>query len=190
MSAGRWKNVFDAHHLWQGQGVNDLRVDLCPWYVLTRGQSMRGVPWNAPAYQLTHDAEVMLTPPTLELSASGSIFEVNFVTNGNYEEFALAGWATPDQSGTWSESPWAAMAFRPQVVQGSGVEILLRGEPFRAPGLRCNPAAGEVVLQGDARRSRTTAFNGGGGALHYPRDKLERRGHEAGPANFPGLRVS
>ena len=81
----------------------------------------------------SNGAVLMLTAPSLPLPAPGGTLDLNFVTDGNATDYLLAGWGTPEPFGTWSESPWAALAFRAQAVQGTGVEILLSGVPFLAP---------------------------------------------------------
>ncbi len=148
VSTGRWQIVFDAHTLWENHAGPSPAAGLSPFYVHLEGQGRAGVPSDAATYSLTHGMELTLTPPSLAAfpGTEGSL-DLGFVPDADTWKYALAGWAGPEPGGTWSQAPWAALAFRPQAVKGSGVEVLLEGFPYLAPAhgvtrqrvrLRCN----------------------------------------------------
>lgn len=130
---GQWKIAFGAEHYWQTLDPRSLQAGLCPWYVLPAGTPRRGVPADAPVFALTNGAQLTLTPPGLDLSAATPAAEINFAAGGDSTELVLAGWSRPDAGGTWSEGRLAALAFRPQAVEGESVEVVVSGGPFLAP---------------------------------------------------------
>ena len=131
---GRWLIAFGADHGWRALDANLLRGGLCPWYVVPTGTHRPGVAEDAPVYPLMNGAELSLTPPTLDLSATvGSAAEINFAPGGNAADFILIGWGSPDPGGTWSTERWAALAFRPPAVDGKSVTVTVEGDPFILP---------------------------------------------------------
>ena len=133
VSGQRWKTRFGANRNWQALDAETLHEGLVPWYIVPNGAIRPGVPANAPVCSLDKDTLLMSTPPGLDLSAVGSMANFNFLSNGNAGDFALGGWSNMDPGGTWTVEPWAALAFRPQVVVGSNVEVFVDGEPCLAP---------------------------------------------------------
>ncbi len=137
VSGKRWKNTFGPRYDWHEMNAGKLRGGFVPWYVAGPDLAYPGPPKDAPVIPLRKDAAseptvLVTTPPALDFDADGT-FDLDFSKDGNSDAYLLAGWATPDPGGNWSEDPWAALAFRPPAVQGSDVEILVDGEPFLAP---------------------------------------------------------
>ncbi len=133
VSAGRWKSTFGAQFDWRTLNAKTLQGGVFPWYVMTEGTVRRGVPADAPVFPLTNHAQLMITPPALELSAAGSTAEINFETGGNSTDYLLGGWSAQEPAGAWSDQPWAVLAFRPRAVQGVYVEISFTGVPLVSP---------------------------------------------------------
>ncbi len=138
--AGRWKNTFGAEHDWQRLTPQSLQDGLCPWYIGPSGTVRRGVSADAPTFVLRPDASLAVTPttleimpPTLELSASVKEANIDFMLGGHAADFFIGGFGQVDAGGTWNAEPMAALAFRPQAVQGTSVEIIVTGAPCLAP---------------------------------------------------------
>ncbi len=138
VSGQRWKTSFGADHNWQSLSAKALKNGLSPWYVLPDGTVRRGVPADAPVFPLRQKAVLTLTPPTLDLSAAGSTAEIDFATHGNGEDFVIGGWSTMDPGGTWTVESWAALAFQPQVVKGTNVEVSVEALPALSPAYKVN----------------------------------------------------
>ncbi len=155
--SGRWKILFGDEHQWQNLKGTSLRDDgFRSWYVLLPGTSWPGVPAGVPAFPMRPVTiegvpmpDLMMTPPILELSAAGSTAEIRFGKTGNSEPFTIAGWGLQDDpAGAWSAESWAAFAFRPQVIAGTCVEVLVTGIPFLAPSHGLNRQRVRVYLNG------------------------------------------
>ena len=132
VQAGRWLNTFGAQHQWKSLDAAALKGGLFPWYIVPRGTHPPGVPANAPAFRL-RDAGLILLPPTLNLSAVGSTADIKFTAGGNAADYALGGWSNMDPGGTWTGEKWVALAFHPQMVEGTQIELFFDGQPFLAP---------------------------------------------------------
>ena len=133
VTTGRWKIAFGADHDWRLRQASALHSPLRPWYIVPAGAPRRGVAADAPAFPLPDGARLLITPPTLELAAAGSTADLDFAPGGNAADYLLGGWSAPDPGGAWTDEPWAALAFRPQEIAGTGVEITVAGQPFLAP---------------------------------------------------------
>lgn len=144
----QWKTTFGPQHDWRSLDIHTLRDGLRAWYIVPRGQFPPGVPTTALTFALSKEAMLVLTPPTLDLSAVDSTAELAFTLNGNARDFALGGWSNFDPSGTWTDGSWVAVTFHPQVVEGAGVRISVDAQPFLA------------AAQGLTRQRLRLYFNG------------------------------
>ena len=145
---GRWQNTLGAQYDWRNLTEKGLKGGLFPWYIVPRGTRPPGVPADAPVIPLRGDAVLMVSPPPLALSAAGSTLDLRFVHDGNAARLGVGGWGVAEPFGTWSEEHWSALAFRPQAVHGSRVDLVVSGIPFLAPAYGVTRQRGRLYLNG------------------------------------------
>ena len=133
VAGGRWRSAFGPHHQWSALDADAVKNGLSVWYIAPRSMLLGGLVPDARHFPLRDGALILLTPPTLPLSTAGNTLEMDFKAHGHANDFALGGWGETDAGGTWSIERYAALAFRPQIIDGAVVVISVDAEPLLAP---------------------------------------------------------